>query len=307
MGLTEIRTYTKNRNRGVRHMTKNTSGENQEEVACCGTSGNYMCWFNTTDFSGLALACLVYMLILYSLAVTIMLVVDAAENTPEYNKWNGSIVIVLIIMALWSHAATMCGDPGAVPHGAKPLSKNIEDTAVQCGMCDNYKPPGSHHDRVSGRCISRMDHFCPWTNNAIGAKNQKNFFLFLIYTNIASFYLYIILALNMVDCNSLSCNKTDPEAYSLPILQVESVVLLFSVIFTTSMIVTQIYSLVTGLGTIDRLQMKSGSPDSAEPIPFEHVFGDVMWRWFIPVDPYFKDEETVLQYRVPGVSSYAKF
>ena len=26
MGLTEIRTYTKNRNRGVRHMTKNTSG-----------------------------------------------------------------------------------------------------------------------------------------------------------------------------------------------------------------------------------------------------------------------------------------
>ena len=175
MGLTEIRTYTKNRNRGVRHMTKNTSGENQEEVACCGTSGNYMCWFNTTDFSGLALACLVYMLILYSLAVTIMLVVDAAENTPEYNKWNGSLVIVLITMALWSHAATMCGDPGAVPHGAKPLSKNIEDTAVQCGMCDNYKPPGSHHDRVSGRCISRMDHFCPWTNNAIGAKNQRIF------------------------------------------------------------------------------------------------------------------------------------
>ena len=305
MGLTEIRTYTKNRNRGVKHMTRNTSGENQEELACCGTSGNYTCWFNTTDLSGLLLVCVVYLLIFYSLAVTIMLVADDGE--AEYNKWNVSIVIVLIVMAIWSHAATMLGDPGAVPHGAKPLSKNIEDTAVQCGMCDNYKPPGSHHDRVSGRCISRMDHFCPWTNNAIGAKNQKNFLLFLIYANIASFYLYIILALNMVDCNSLSCDKTNPESYTLPILQVEVVVLLFSVIFTSSMIVTQVYSLVTGLGTIDRLQMKSGSAESAEPIPFEHVFGNEPWRWFVPVEPYFKDEEVVYQYRIPGVSSYAKF
>ena len=83
--------------------------------------------------------------------------------------------------------------------------------------------------------------------------------------------------------------------------------LLFSVIFTSSMIVTQVYSLVTGLGTIDRLQMKSGSAESAEPIPFEHVFGNEPWRWFVPVEPYFKDEEVVYQYRIPGVSSYAKF
>lgn len=307
MGLTEIRTYTKNRSRGVKHVTRHTNGENLEDVACCGTSGNYYCWFNTTDLSGIALASCVYILIFYSLVVALILLTDSNESTADYNKVNVSIVVLLICMAIWSHVATMCGDPGVVPSGAKPLSKNIEDTAVQCGMCDNYKPPGSHHDRVSGRCISRMDHFCPWTNNAIGARNQKNFFLFLIYTNIASFYLYIIFVLNIVYCGSISCNKTNPEEFSLPMLQVEAIVLLFSVIFTTSMIVTQIYSLVTGLGTIDRLQLKRGSAESAEAIPFEHVFGDVVWRWFIPVDPYFNDEEAVFQYRVPGVSSYAKF
>jgi hypothetical protein len=43
-----------------------------------------------------------------------------------------------------------------------------------------------------------MDHFCPWMNNAIGAKNQKNFILFLIYTDIVSAYMYIVVAWHMV-------------------------------------------------------------------------------------------------------------
>jgi DHHC palmitoyltransferase len=53
-------------------------------------------------------------------------------------------------------------------------------------------------DRISNRCISRMDHFCPWMNNAIGAKNQKNFLLFLIYTDIVSAYMYVVVAWHMV-------------------------------------------------------------------------------------------------------------
>jgi palmitoyltransferase len=43
-----------------------------------------------------------------------------------------------------------------------------------------------------------MDHFCPWTNNSIGAKNQKQFFLFLIYTDLASFYVYFYLSIRLV-------------------------------------------------------------------------------------------------------------
>ena len=61
-----------------------------------------------------------------------------------------------------------------------------------------YKPPFSHHDKNSDKCISRMDHFCPWMNNAIGAKNQKNFFLFLIYTDLAALYAYILVAIHLV-------------------------------------------------------------------------------------------------------------
>lgn len=43
-----------------------------------------------------------------------------------------------------------------------------------------------------------MDHYCPWTNNAIGATNQKMFILFVIYTDVAAMYYYYLLGIIMV-------------------------------------------------------------------------------------------------------------
>lgn len=31
-----------------------------------------------------------------------------------------------------------------------------------CSECMNWKPDRAHHCRSSGRCIKKMDHFCPW-------------------------------------------------------------------------------------------------------------------------------------------------
>ena len=80
-------------------------------------------------------------------------------------------------------------DPGAVPMGARPLTivrrastqsltgdsgdngnnNNNNNNARRrrgvrrCHKCDdNYKPPRAHHDSVTGRCIVKFDHFCPW-------------------------------------------------------------------------------------------------------------------------------------------------
>lgn len=307
MGLTEFRVYSKNKI----FPSKSTNSANdvcyieanEETTKCCGTEENTLIWCNSNDPSGVLLASIVCIMILFSIFVCVMLVLD--EGEMEYNRWNGCGVIFLCVMALWSHLATMLGDPGAVPRNAKPLAKDLEENStIMCGKCENFKPPLSHHCGVSGRCISRMDHFCPWTNNAIGAKNQKNFFLFLFYTNLASFYLYVVLALNLVDCSSLSCSKDGTDTFSQFVIPAEIVILLFAVIFTTSMIVTQIYSLATGLGTIDRMQLKRGQSEIAKPVSFEQVFGDAAWRYFIPVEPYFKDPESVYHYRIPGYSKF---
>ena len=33
---------------------------------------------------------------------------------------------------------------------------------IWCSMCLNWKPDRAHHCREVGRCVEKMDHFCPW-------------------------------------------------------------------------------------------------------------------------------------------------
>lgn len=98
-------------------------------------------------------------------------------------------------------------NPGAVPMGARPLQSNLEEAAAgdednaiiierdyirgglqrrrgvrRCRQCnDNYKPSRAHHDSVTGRCIVKMDHFCPWVGNAVGIYNHKVRILFFTF------------------------------------------------------------------------------------------------------------------------------
>lgn len=33
---------------------------------------------------------------------------------------------------------------------------------IWCSYCSIYKPDRTHHCREVGRCVRKMDHFCPW-------------------------------------------------------------------------------------------------------------------------------------------------
>jgi len=83
----------------------------------------------------------------------------------------------------------------------KGFTKKRRRGIRRCRKCqDNYKPPRAHHDSVTGRCIVKMDHFCPWVGNAVGALNHKFFFLFILYTFTTSLLSILLLMIRFVRC-----------------------------------------------------------------------------------------------------------
>lgn len=72
--------------------------------------------------------------------------------------------------------------------------KKSTHTPRFCKTCNNYKPPRTHHCSCCNRCVLKMDHHCPWVNNCVGFKNYCHFFRFLIYVDISTIYLLVLLS-----------------------------------------------------------------------------------------------------------------
>jgi len=114
--------------------------------------------------------------------------------------------------------ATLSADPASSPSSSglsSPPTTTNDTTSTtrlprtlqqrrgvrRCHKCgDNYKPPRAHHDSVTGRCIVKFDHYCPWVNNAIGALNHKFFCLFLLYTALTCLLSLLLLLIRFVQC-----------------------------------------------------------------------------------------------------------
>ncbi|EDR15221.1 uncharacterized protein LACBIDRAFT_145895, partial [Laccaria bicolor S238N-H82] len=102
---------------------------------------------------------------------------------------------VLVLILLWNYWLCVVTDPGRVPDSWKPDThmdgyevKKLTGGPRYCRMCQNYKPPRTHHCRDCNRCVLRMDHHCPWINNCIGHFNHGHFIRFLFYVDLSCSY-----------------------------------------------------------------------------------------------------------------------
>jgi len=90
---------------------------------------------------------------------------------------------------------------GGADGGLSSPSTKPRRAMRRCHKCnDNYKPPRAHHDSVTGRCVVKFDHFCPWVGNAVGAMNHKFFCLFLLYTAVTCTLSLLLLGVRAVHC-----------------------------------------------------------------------------------------------------------
>merc|ERR1719198_1728950 len=56
-----------------------------------------------------------------------------------------------------------------------------------------YKPDRAHFCKMLGRCVLKMDHFCPWLNNCIGFYNHKYFYLFILYMATLTVFMLVTM------------------------------------------------------------------------------------------------------------------
>lgn len=235
-------------------------------------------------------------------------------------------------LALASLFMAWTSDPGCVPMGAQPLvtvkrassaaaggdidsgSNNRARALRRCPKCnDNFKPGRAHHDSVTGRCVVKFDHFCPWVGNAVGAMNHKFFVLFIGYTMSSCLVSLCLIGLRTLHCGGpspiLSPNPRDRkecngwnESYSGLVLLVVSVVFF---LFTSCMLVEQIEAIQTNTSKIARMKMSVGNAGtelSRVTEEFNEMFGgdnnQVALHWLIPTPVRFPNgmKKVVLGY-----------
>ena len=148
--------------------------------AICGTSFRARRWL-TLDIGGMI--CVTFSFSIHAFALYVIstrLVQDSFLSLIIFS----CMYCPAAAMALISLFVAWTTDPGAVPYGARPLEPSAATTDEPCQLeegrtntsavsttrrgirrcrkCnDNYKPPRAHHDSVTGRCIVKLDHFCP--------------------------------------------------------------------------------------------------------------------------------------------------
>lgn len=261
-----------------------------------GTSEEDGVWMNRNDSAGSIMAFMVWFLLGYS-AFTITFLAETGGIEPIF----AMIYVVLCAMALACHVKVTFTDPGTVPVSAQPVQalqkQKPNEPLTLCSQCQTFKPPFSHHCRICKRCISRMDHHCPWMNNCIGAGNMKHFILFFAYTWSCSVMALVLLGWNYFFCVTQQC------MFTVLLVQLSRITLFLStgaLLFTSSMLMNVTYGVMTGIGTIDRLKKKAMDTmhmSDEKPIPIKDIFGiGGYYTWLIPVDPIFEDWDKTMGY-----------
>lgn len=281
-----------------------------------GTDTKAGIWCNGQDQVGCLMASTVWVLFGYSIFTMLSL----AQHEPHImNVVTAAFFCTVSALALASHAKTALTDPGSVPKNAVPPNSNNNNNnalhpqsqrrppvVVCCSTCQSYKPVVSHHCRICNRCVSRMDHHCPWMNNCVGAANLKHFVLFILYTWIACGTALLFVTLHAIACYIDSSNNSSSNAWcawsglQLHLVRVMTCLCLAALLFTTSMVANVTIGIVTGVGTIDRIQKKAaGQWESTvrEPVALADIFGTASsLTWWLPTDPAFDQPERVLGY-----------
>ncbi|KAF1849171.1 palmitoyltransferase PFA5 [Cucurbitaria berberidis CBS 394.84] len=71
---------------------------------------------------------------------------------------------------------------------------DFEGMPLWCNKCHNFKPDRTHHCKELGRCVRKMDHYCPWAGGIIAESTHKFFLQFVFFAALYTAYVWIVVA-----------------------------------------------------------------------------------------------------------------
>ncbi|KAL1958707.1 hypothetical protein VTO42DRAFT_4050 [Malbranchea cinnamomea] len=114
-----------------------------------------------------------------------------------------------------------------------------------CSVCHQWKTDRAHHCSEAGRCVRKMDHFCPWVGGVVGETSFKFFIQFLFYGTLFAIYNLVVMAIFVA---KLSREGTTDVHFVL-ILALSA----FLGLFAAGMLGSSLHLALTNLTTIESL------------------------------------------------------
>lgn len=140
-------------------------------------------------------------------------------------------VLLLLLLSPWSRLLQVIWSrPDLVPLGDTSLEKNdittswlgeydayicdYEGMPLWCDKCHNWKPDRTHHCKELGRCVRKMDHYCPWAGGIIAETTHKFFMQFVFFTALYTAFVWITTAIFLADRISKVIDNRKPSAWA---------------------------------------------------------------------------------------------
>lgn len=130
-------------------------------------------------------------------------------------------ILLLFLIIAWARLLQLIwSKPDLIPLGDPSLEKTDANTKgfgfdqydayicdyqglpLWCEKCHNWKPDRAHHCKELGRCVKKMDHYCPWAGGIIAETTHKFFMQFVAYASLYTTFTWIVVAIFFAERNS---------------------------------------------------------------------------------------------------------
>jgi hypothetical protein len=202
------------------------------------------------------------------------------------------VFYISLIMTIICHILSMITDPGYVNPNPTDIESIKGNRSLYCIKCVSKRPYRSHHCSQCKRCVQKMDHHCPWIANCIGLRNQKYFFLFLLYCCIGDIIALLCLWPNLLNIDMNVRVKNTPNIFQLTYLMRDQLITIFATLFSlfTSVAIglLMVIQFINIRDDITSIEMKI-YPDGITPWNktksdrLRAVLGDNILIWLLPL------------------------